>query len=32
MVAVYFVIAALSLYFIDTVVRRVNELKRLKKE
>jgi hypothetical protein len=31
-VAIYFVALALCLFFIDTVVRRVNELKRLKKE
>lgn len=31
-IAVYFVACALGLFFIDTVVRRINELKRLKKE
>ena len=31
-IAVYFVACALGLYFLDTVVRRINELKRLKKE
>ena len=31
-IAIYFVACALGLYFIDTVVRRINELKRLKKE
>ncbi|MFZ2456541.1 MAG: vWA domain-containing protein [Candidatus Altiarchaeia archaeon] len=31
-IAVYFVACALGLYFIDTVIRRINELKRLKKE
>ncbi len=31
-IAIYFVAAALGLFFIDTVIRRINELKRLKKE
>jgi Mg-chelatase subunit ChlD len=31
-IAAYFVACALGLYFIDTVIRRINELKRLKKE
>ena len=31
-IAVYFIAAALGLFFLDTVVRRINELKRLKKE
>jgi Mg-chelatase subunit ChlD len=30
-IAIYFVACALGLYFIDTVIRRINELKRLKK-
>jgi hypothetical protein len=31
-IAMYFVLAALGLYFLDTVVRRINELRRLKRE